>query len=50
MDQLITLTISEPEEDDCSEPIKYKHSNTACELLTSDVAQINNALDSEVVH
>jgi len=47
MDQLITLTISEPEEDDSSEPIKYKHSNTACELLTSDVAQINNALDSE---
>jgi len=47
MDQLITLTISEPEEEDSSEPIRYKHSNTACELLTSDVAQINNALDSE---
>lgn len=43
VDQLVDLIISEPA-GELQEPVKYKYSNTACEILVSDVAQLNDAL------
>lgn len=43
MDEMVKLITQEPE-DDMEDKVKYKFPNTACELLTSDVSQINDAL------
>ncbi|XP_045197932.1 serine/threonine-protein phosphatase 6 regulatory subunit 3-like isoform X2 [Mercenaria mercenaria] len=43
MEELVRLITEEPAED-VEEKIRYKYPNTACELLTSDVSQINDAL------
>lgn len=43
IEQLVNLIISEPA-GEIQEPVKYKYSNTACEILVSDVAQLNDAL------
>ncbi|KAL4233518.1 Serine/threonine-protein phosphatase 6 regulatory subunit 2 [Mactra antiquata] len=43
MEELVRLITEEPAED-VEVKIKYKYPNTACELLTSDVSQINDAL------
>ncbi|XP_060570652.1 serine/threonine-protein phosphatase 6 regulatory subunit 3-like isoform X2 [Ruditapes philippinarum] len=43
MEELVRLITEEPA-DDVEEKIRYKYPNTACELLTSDVSQINDAL------
>lgn len=43
MDELIGLIINEPAED-IDEKLRYKYPNIACEILTSDVPQINEAL------
>ncbi|XP_022292319.2 serine/threonine-protein phosphatase 6 regulatory subunit 3-like isoform X3 [Crassostrea virginica] len=47
MEDMVKLITVEPTDAD-DEKLRYKYSNTACELLTSDVSQINDALaDSE---
>lgn len=46
MEEMVTLVIKEPDED-ADEKSKYKHPNTACNLLTSDVIQIVDKLASE---
>lgn len=47
MEEMVKLITVEPTDSD-DEKLRYKYSNTACELLTSDVSQINDALaDSE---
>lgn len=43
MDELVSLIIQEPAED-VDEKLRYKYPNIACEILTSDVPQINEAL------
>ncbi|CAN8022679.1 unnamed protein product [Ixodes persulcatus] len=43
MDELVSLIIQEPAED-IDEKLRYKYPNIACEILTSDVPQINEAL------
>ncbi|XP_078000119.1 serine/threonine-protein phosphatase 6 regulatory subunit 3-like isoform X2 [Glandiceps talaboti] len=49
MEEMVNLVIQEPTED-IEEKLRYKHSNTACELLTSDVASINDKLgETEVL-
>ncbi|RWS09305.1 Serine/threonine-protein phosphatase 6 regulatory subunit 3-like protein [Dinothrombium tinctorium] len=45
MEQLVTLIITEPPEES-DEKMRYKKANIACELLTSDVSSINEALIS----
>ncbi|XP_048765109.2 serine/threonine-protein phosphatase 6 regulatory subunit 3-like isoform X3 [Ostrea edulis] len=47
MEEMVKLITIEPIDSD-DEKLRYKYPNTACELLTSDVSQINDALaDSE---
>lgn len=46
MDEMVNLIIQEPLED-VDEKVRYKYPNIACEILTSDVAQINDALASD---
>ena len=49
IDELVSMIISEPTNDLQEQVSKYKYSNIACEILVSDVAQLNNALgDTEV--
>ncbi|KAI1296809.1 Serine/threonine-protein phosphatase 6 regulatory subunit 3 [Halotydeus destructor] len=43
LDELVTLIITEPG-DDTEEKSRYKYANIACELLTSDVPSVNDAL------
>ncbi|KAL5010453.1 hypothetical protein ScPMuIL_012758 [Solemya velum] len=43
MEELIRLITQDPDSE-VEEKAKYKYPNTACELLTSDVSQINDAL------
>ena len=48
MEELVTLIVTEPSAE-VQENLKYKYSNLACELLVSDVAQMNDMLgDTEV--
>lgn len=48
IEDLVDMIISEPEENS-DEASKYKYSNLACEILTSDINQINNVLgDTDV--
>ncbi|XP_052810204.1 serine/threonine-protein phosphatase 6 regulatory subunit 3-like isoform X3 [Mya arenaria] len=50
MSELVRLITEEPG-DDTEEKLRYKYPNTACELLTSDVQMINDALaDEDEVH
>lgn len=46
MEEMVNLIINEPI-DDLDEKVRYKYPNTACELLTSDVQQINDSLASD---
>lgn len=43
MEEMVKLITVEPTDSD-DEKLRYKYPNTACELLTSDVSQINDAL------
>uniref|UniRef100_A0A1E1XJF7 Putative sap family cell cycle dependent phosphatase-associated protein n=1 Tax=Amblyomma sculptum TaxID=1581419 RepID=A0A1E1XJF7_AMBSC len=43
MDELVELITNEPPED-VDEKLRYKYPNIACEILTSDVPQINDTL------
>lgn len=43
MEELVDLITHEPPED-VDEKVRYKYPNVACEILTSDVPQINEAL------
>lgn len=45
LEELVTLITQEPSEE-IEEKNRYKYPNIACELLTADVAQINDALAS----
>ena len=48
MEELVSLIITEPSTD-LQDNVKYKYSNLACELLVSDVSQMNDMLgDTEV--
>ena len=45
----MSLIITDPSSD-ADDAVKYKYPNIACELLTSDVPQINDMMgDTEVV-
>ncbi|XP_029814002.1 serine/threonine-protein phosphatase 6 regulatory subunit 2 [Manacus vitellinus] len=46
MEQLVTLITHEPPLD-MDEKVRFKYPNTACELLTSDVQQINDKLGGD---
>ncbi|XP_078583498.1 serine/threonine-protein phosphatase 6 regulatory subunit 3-like isoform X23 [Branchiostoma floridae x Branchiostoma japonicum] len=46
MEELVNLITQDPP-DDVEEKIRYKYPNTACELLTSDVSQINDKLGDD---
>ncbi|KAL0968047.1 hypothetical protein UPYG_G00261610 [Umbra pygmaea] len=46
MEDLVTYITQEPS-DDVEEKIKYKYPNISCELLTSDVGQINDRLGED---
>ncbi|NXR62570.1 PP6R2 phosphatase, partial [Rhadina sibilatrix] len=46
MEQLVTLITHEPPVD-MDEKVRFKYPNTACELLTSDVPQINDKLGGD---
>ncbi|NXM69004.1 PP6R2 phosphatase, partial [Serilophus lunatus] len=46
MEQLVTLITQEPPLD-MDEKVRFKYPNTACELLTSDVPQINDKLGGD---
>ncbi|XP_070545251.1 serine/threonine-protein phosphatase 6 regulatory subunit 3-like isoform X8 [Ptychodera flava] len=49
MEEMVNLVIQEPSEE-INEKLRYKHPNQACELLTADVANINDKLgESEVL-
>lgn len=43
MEELVSLIITDPSSD-ADEALKYKYPNIACEILTSDVPQINDML------
>ncbi|XP_013417752.1 serine/threonine-protein phosphatase 6 regulatory subunit 3 isoform X2 [Lingula anatina] len=43
MEEMVNLVTTEPDES-LEDKVKYKYPNTACELLTSDVAQITERL------
>ncbi|XP_054709616.1 serine/threonine-protein phosphatase 6 regulatory subunit 3-like [Uloborus diversus] len=43
LDEMVTLITEEPD-DEGDERLRYRHANRACELLTFDIAQINDAL------
>ncbi|XP_054716771.1 serine/threonine-protein phosphatase 6 regulatory subunit 3-A-like [Uloborus diversus] len=43
LDEMVTLITEEPK-DEGDERLRYRHANRACELLTFDIAQINDAL------
>ncbi|XP_041355125.1 serine/threonine-protein phosphatase 6 regulatory subunit 3-like isoform X2 [Gigantopelta aegis] len=45
MEEMVRLITQEPP-DDVDEKLRFKYPNTACELLTSDVSQINDKLAS----
>ncbi|RUS76743.1 hypothetical protein EGW08_015499 [Elysia chlorotica] len=51
MEQMVKFITVEPP-DDVDEKLRFKYPNTACELLTSDVTQINDKLagDNELVN
>ncbi|CAG5120318.1 unnamed protein product [Candidula unifasciata] len=51
MKELMKMITVEPP-DDVDEKLRFKYPNTACELLTSDVAQINDRLagDAELIN
>ncbi|XP_070190281.1 serine/threonine-protein phosphatase 6 regulatory subunit 3-like isoform X3 [Littorina saxatilis] len=46
MEDMVKMITKEPE-DDVEEKLRFKYPNTACELLTSDVSQINDKLASD---
>ncbi|KAL8606034.1 hypothetical protein ACOMHN_040032 [Nucella lapillus] len=46
MEDMVKMITKEPE-DDVDEKLRFKYPNTACELLTSDVSQINDKLASD---
>ncbi|XP_010147331.1 PREDICTED: serine/threonine-protein phosphatase 6 regulatory subunit 2-like, partial [Eurypyga helias] len=46
MEELVTLITHEPPVD-MDEKVRFKYPNTACELLTSDVPQINDKLGGD---
>ena len=46
MEEMVGLVVNEPDED-ADEKSRYKHPNTACNLLTSDVIQIVDKLSGE---
>ncbi|KAM4677546.1 serine/threonine-protein phosphatase 6 regulatory subunit 2 isoform 2-T2 [Discoglossus pictus] len=46
MEQLVQLITQEPSED-MDEKVRFKYPNTACELLTCDVQQINDKLGED---
>ncbi|XP_076445361.1 serine/threonine-protein phosphatase 6 regulatory subunit 3-like isoform X2 [Babylonia areolata] len=46
MEDMVKMITKEPEED-VDEKLRFKYPNTACELLTSDVSQINDKLASD---
>lgn len=46
MEELVTLTISEPT-DENDEKSKYKYPNIACELLICDVSALNERLAAD---
>lgn len=46
MEDMVKMITKEPAED-VEERIRFKYPNTACELLTSDVSQINDKLASD---
>lgn len=46
MEELVHLITHEPPEE-MEEKVRFKYSNTACELLTSDVPQINDRLGGD---
>ncbi|XP_066175048.1 serine/threonine-protein phosphatase 6 regulatory subunit 2 isoform X4 [Sylvia atricapilla] len=48
MEQLVTLITHEPPVD-MDEKVRFKYPNTACELLTSDVPQINDKLGGDEI-
>ncbi|GIX73851.1 hypothetical protein CEXT_147811 [Caerostris extrusa] len=43
LNEMVTLIIEEPK-DDGEERMRYRYANKACEMLTFDIAQINDAL------
>ncbi|KFM73186.1 Serine/threonine-protein phosphatase 6 regulatory subunit 3, partial [Stegodyphus mimosarum] len=46
MDEMVSLITQEPS-DEGDEKLRYRYSNRACELLTFDIAQINDALAND---
>ncbi|XP_014676902.1 PREDICTED: serine/threonine-protein phosphatase 6 regulatory subunit 3-like isoform X2 [Priapulus caudatus] len=46
MEQMVNLIVTQPS-DELHDDLKYKYPNLACELLTCDIAQINERLASE---
>lgn len=45
LEELVSLVVTEPSID-VNEKVRFKYANLACEILTSDVAAINDALVS----
>ncbi|XP_074662940.1 serine/threonine-protein phosphatase 6 regulatory subunit 3-like [Tubulanus polymorphus] len=45
LNELVSMIIDEPPAD-CDEQTRFKYPNTACELLTSDIEQMNEALST----
>lgn len=43
LDEMVTMIITEPS-DEGEERLRYRYANRACEMLTFDIAQINDAL------
>lgn len=46
MEQLVTLIITEPDSA-LEENYRYRHSNTACEILTCDLPALNERLSAD---